>query len=99
MTAAVSPDTPQISADEARALTDDIRADLGSAVAKFRTAIEQGAPAALGYPSAWAWADAELGDLVRELRLPKTLRLALVEAMDGTPVREIAEKLGVSVGT
>jgi hypothetical protein len=98
MTAALA---PQITADEARALTDAIRADLTTAVRKFEAAIDDGVPAALGYPSAWAWAEAEFGELLRQLRLPRAARLALVGSMveDGMSVRDISDRLGVSLGT
>lgn len=97
MTAALAP--AAITAEDARVLTDAIRADLASAVGKFQQAIADGVPAALGYNSPWAWAEQELGDLLRQLKLPRGARLALVESMGGMSVRQIADRLGVSVGT
>lgn len=91
------PDTLDV--EQARALTAAIRADLTHAVTGLRRAMQLDVPAALGYPHPWAWAESEFGDLLRELRLPRDVRLTLVDAMDGLPVRQIADRLGVSVGT
>jgi hypothetical protein len=89
-----------LTADEARDRTDAIRADLQGAVTGIRYAIQDGIPAALGYDSPWSWADAEFGDLLRELKLPKAVRLELVESMgDDVSVRQAADRLGVSPQT
>lgn len=102
MTASLPVENPDtLTTEQARAVTDAIRADLGAAVGKFQQAIADDVPAALGYPSAWAWAESEFGDLIHQLRLPREARLALVDAMtgDGLTVRAIADRLGVSLGT
>lgn len=86
----------------ARRLTDQIRHHLGSAITKLTQAREGGADTALGYDTWHAYVEAEFGDL-RELRLPVVERRALVNSMRAVdppmPVRAIAGKLGVSVGT
>lgn len=95
MTAAIA----VLTRSEARARTNAIRADLTAAVANLRAAVDLDVPGALGYPDPWSWAQHELGDLLRQLRLPRQVRLALVEAMPGMSVRDVADRLGVSVGT
>jgi hypothetical protein len=89
-----------LSAAGARRLTDEIRHHLGSAIVKLQQAREGGADTALGYPTWHAYVEAEFGDL-RELRLPVAERRALVASMraDDYSVRQIAGRLGVSVGT
>lgn len=81
-------------------LTEEIRHHLGTAIVKLTQAREGGADTVLGYPTWHAYVEAEFGDL-RELRLPVVERRALVESMraDDLTVRQIAGKLGVSVGT
>lgn len=90
----------QLTASGARRLTDRIRGHLESAIVGLAAARDGGAHLVLGYPSWWAYVEAEFGDL-RELRLPIAERRALVESMrdDALSVRAIAGKLGVSVGT
>lgn len=89
-----------LSATGARRLTEEIRGHLGSAIVKLQQAREGGADTVLGYGSWYAYVEAEFGDL-RELRLPVVERRALVASMreDDLTVRQIAGKLGVSVGT
>ncbi|TFV91393.1 hypothetical protein [Blastococcus sp. CT_GayMR16] len=89
-----------LTAAGARKLTEEIRHHLGTAIVKLTQAREGGADEVLGYPSWHAYVEAEFGDL-RELRLPVVERRALVSSMrgDDLSVRQIAGKLGVSVGT
>lgn len=84
----------------ARRLTDEIRGHLTGAIVKLGLAREGGADEVLGYETWHAYVEAEFGDL-RELRLPVVERRALVASMraDDLSVRQIAGKLGVSVGT
>lgn len=90
-----------LTVDEARTLTDSIRADLTSAVAKLQRARELGAHTALGYDSWHGFVTVELGDLLRELHLPVDERRALVASMAeaGKSVRETAGELSVSKST
>lgn len=89
-----------LTANHARRLTDEIRHHLGSAITKLQEARAGHAHEALGYDTWHAYVEAEFGDL-RELRLPVTERRALVASMrsDDLSVRQIAARLGVSVGT
>lgn len=86
---------------QARLLTDNIRLDLESAVARLTVARQRCAHTALGYASWHGYVTAELGDLLRELHLPKAERLPLVASMTeaGMSVRETAGELAVSKST
>jgi len=89
-----------LSAAEARALTEDIRADLTSLAAKLAAAREGCAYLALGYHSHWQWLEVEFGNIA-DLRLPTVERRAIHGSMteDGLSVTEIQEKTGFSRGT
>lgn len=91
---------PALTPDAAGRLTAEIRSHLGSAIIKLQQAREGQADVALGYDSWHQYVETEFGDL-RELRLPVLERRALVASMrsDALPVRAIADRLGVSVGT
>lgn len=82
-------------------LEDGTRAGLTSAIANLTRLREGGAHVLRGFDSWHAYVLDRFGDLLRELHLPKSERLPLIDSMEkaGMTVRESAEDLSVSKST
>lgn len=89
--------TAELTADEARELTAEIRRDLDGLLPKIKRAFEGRADRALGYDSWQAYCSAELNDV----RVPVGSRPAMVAELRGAGMsqRAIGAALGISAAT
>lgn len=92
-----APAQPDLTADEARALTDQIKTKVSEFLPLIREAYERRADIALGYRDWASYCDAEMGGL----RLPVGERREAIRGLHdaGMSQRAIASTVGVGVGT
>lgn len=92
---------PLLTPAEIEQLEAETRADLTSAIVNLTRLREADAHQVRGYATWHSYVLDRFGDLLRQLRLPRPERLALVASMDdaGMTVTEIQERLGVARGT
>jgi hypothetical protein len=90
--------TEVLTVEQVDQLESETRAQLSGAIANLTRLREGGAHSLRGFPSWHAYVLDRFGDLLRELHLPKSERLPLVDSMQqaGMTVRETADKLSVA---
>lgn len=92
---------PTLTDAEIDRLEASTRADLHYAITGLATLRQADAHTRRGYEHWHEYVLAVFGDLLTQLRIPREVRLTLVDSMDqaGMTVREIADKIGVATGT